>query len=64
MGYSIKRLRQAKKMSQEELSARSGVSRATISKLETDIESIVTTDTLRKIAFALDVSVGELFECN
>lgn len=61
MGYVIKEMRKSLKMSQEELSARSGVSRSTISKLETDEESIATTDTLRKIANALGVSVGKLF---
>ena len=34
MGYKIKEIREAKKMTQEELAEKSGVSRGTISALE------------------------------
>lgn len=48
-------------MSQEELAEKSGVSRATISGLETNPDVITTTETLQKIARALDVRVSDFF---
>ena len=46
---------------QTELSAKSGVSRAIINGLETGRASVTTTETLLKIARALDVTADELF---
>ena len=61
MGYRIKQVRESKGMSQTELAEKSGVTRATIWKLETDDTAVTTTDTLAKIAQALGVSIGDIF---
>ncbi len=47
-------------MSQEELSEKSGVSRATISKLESGEDCEVKVGTIKKIAQALNVEVSDL----
>ena len=60
--YNLKAVRTAKKMTQDELSAKSGVSRAIIWRLENEKEEYATTtSTLRSLAAALDVSVSEIF---
>lgn len=63
--YSIKEKRIEKGWSQEKLADKSGVSRATLSKLETAEENgdevITTTDTLINIANALECSVSDIF---
>lgn len=61
MGFRIKEVRQALGMSQEQLSVKSGVSRVTISTLESGVRDITTTKTLLKIAMALGVTVEDLF---
>lgn len=61
MKYRIRELRKRSGMTQDELSKRSGISRATIWKLETREGEITTTGTLVKIADALCVPVDELF---
>ena len=61
MGYKIKERREFLRMSQEELSMKSGVSRQTISSLENNPDRNVSTKTLEKIAAALDTTVGKLF---
>ena len=61
MGYRIKDRREELRMSQEELSRLSGVSRGTIVKLENDVETNATTSTLRKLAKALNTTVENLF---
>ena len=61
MGYKIKEMREAKKMTQEELSEASGVSRGTISALENGSERTTTTKTLLKIADALGTTVDCIF---
>ena len=61
MGYRIKDLRQQQGLSQETLAQKSGVSRVTISKLETKQDAIANIDTLRKIANALQVGIGDIF---
>ena len=60
MGYKIKELREAMKMTQEEL-AESGVSRGTISALENGIDRTTTSKTLVKLAQALDTTVDRIF---
>lgn len=60
MGYRIKEVREAKNMTQEELSEASGVSRGTISALENGTSRATTTKTLMSIARALGVSVEVL----
>lgn len=61
MGYKIKELREAMKMTQEELAEKSGVSRGTISALENGIERTTTSKTLVKLAQALDTTVDRIF---
>lgn len=61
MAYKIKEIREKKKLSQAELSEISGVSRATIIRMESEEDVVVNTKTLQKIAEALGVSIKYLF---
>ena len=61
MGYKIKELREAMKMTQAELAEKSGVSRGTISALENGIDRTTTSKTLVKLAQALDTTVDRIF---
>lgn len=61
MQYKIKEVRIKKGFTQEELSKKSGVSRGIISKLESNEEVVTSTDTLKRIARALNVSVSSIF---
>ena len=61
MGCKIKERREMLRMSQEDLSRKSGVSRQTISSIENVPDKNVSIKTLEKIAVALDTTVGELF---
>lgn len=60
MGYRIRERREELRMSQEELSLKSGVSRQTISSLENTPGKSVSTRTLEKLASALNTTVGDL----
>nr|DAD80011.1 MAG TPA: putative transcriptional regulator [Siphoviridae sp. cti6f5]DAK19913.1 MAG TPA: putative transcriptional regulator [Caudoviricetes sp.]DAK49950.1 MAG TPA: putative transcriptional regulator [Caudoviricetes sp.] len=60
-GYKIKEYRERKNLSQTELARISGVSRSIIVGLETGTYTTTTTDTLLKIAKALDVKVQDIF---
>lgn len=61
MGYKIREARNKRKMSQQELAEKSGVSRATISGLETGRIKVTTTDTLLKISCALKMKISDIF---
>ena len=61
VNYKIKELREKMKISQEELAAKSGVSRALISGLETGKIQETSTATLKKLAIFFNVKVSELF---
>ena len=61
MEYKIKEIREKKRMSQAELAEISGVSRATIIRIESTDNVVINTNTLEKIASALNVSVRTLF---
>lgn len=61
MAYKIKEIREKKRMSQAELAEISGVSRATIIRIESADEVVINTKTLEKLAAALNVSVRTLF---
>ena len=61
MGYRIRELREAMKMTQEELADKSGVSRGTISALENGSMRNTTSKTLLKLAQALNTSVDRNF---
>ncbi|WP_298705336.1 helix-turn-helix transcriptional regulator [uncultured Veillonella sp.] len=60
--YKVKEFREKRKISQEKLAEKSGVSRATIASLEApDSETTTTTSTLIKIATALECKVSDIF---
>ena len=61
MAFRIKEVRTQKGISQEELSAKSGVSRMVISGLETGERKNTTVKTLSDIAAALGVRVSDIF---
>ena len=61
MPYRIKECRQAKNLSQDELAKIAGVSRATICGLERGNIEVTTTETLIKIANALEKKVSDIF---
>lgn len=61
MRYIIKDIRQKHKMTQEELSKKSGVSRAIISGLESGERVVTSTETLSRLAKALESKVSDLF---
>ncbi len=61
MGYRIKELREKRRWTQEELAEISGVSRTNIIRLESELDVVTTTDTLKKIADAFGVSIKYLF---
>lgn len=60
MKYIIRELREHAGLTQTELAERSGVSRATVNRIENGKEE-TSTKTLEKIASALGVCVEELF---
>ena len=61
MGYKIKERREELRMSQEELSEKSGVNRTTISMLENGKIDQVLTGTLVALAKALETTVDKIF---
>jgi len=61
MGYKIKERREELRMSQQELADKAGVTRQTISLIETGKLENVTLGTMNAIATALDSTVSEIF---
>ena len=61
MPFKVKEARKEKGFTQEELAKRANVSRATIVGLENGSVLVTTTETLTKIASALDKKVSDLF---
>lgn len=61
MGYLVREMREKKGITQEELAKRSGVSRQTISAIETDARYSAGIGTLSAIARALETKVDDLF---
>ena len=61
MAYKIAKYRKKKGMTQTELAQKSGVSRAILSGLESGRITVTTTETLLKIAKALECSVSDIF---
>ena len=61
MPFKIKEARLACGMTQDELAKKSNVSRQTIIGLETGSIKVTTTETLIKIATALDKKVSDIF---
>lgn len=60
IGSKIKKLRQVKGMTQEELARKADIPYATLLKIENDNVQNPTINTLQKLAQALEVSVDEL----
>lgn len=61
MPFKVKEARKEKGFTQEELAKRANVSRATIVGLENGSVLVTTTETLTKIANALDKKVSDIF---
>lgn len=61
MGYKIRECREELGISQEELAKRAKISRTTLSGLESGTIKTTTTDTLLKIAKALNKKVADIF---
>ena len=61
MGYKVKEVREERRMTQEELAKKSGVSRPTIIAIETGTAKDVKISTLLKLANALGTTVSEIF---
>lgn len=61
MGYKIREIREERRMTQEELAKKSGVSRPTIIALESGAVKDVKVSTLLKLANALDTTVYSIF---
>lgn len=61
MEYIGKQIREEKRVTQEQLAEKSGVSRSIINGLETGRTQTTTTKTLFKIAVALGVGINDLF---
>lgn len=61
MGYRLKEVREEKKMTQEELERKSGVSRQTISAIENNRCGQVMSGTLIALAKALGTTIDRIF---
>lgn len=61
MGYKLREVREEKRMTQEELARKSGVSRPTIVAIESGEVKDVKVSTLLKLANALNTSVSSIF---
>lgn len=61
MKNKLREIRENKGISQEELAQMSGISRTTISELETEKKAVTTNITLEKIAEALAQKVSDIF---
>lgn len=61
MGYRLREIREKRKMTQEELERKSGVSRQTISAIENGRMGNVMVGTLMALANALDTTIDSLF---
>lgn len=61
MKFRIKEQREKAGMTQEQLSKKSNVSRTIISGLESGAITVTTTETLSKIANALNKNVSDIF---
>lgn len=61
MQNNIRERREALKLNQEQLAAKSGVARTVISQLETGQRTVITSDTMLKLAKAMECSVTDIF---
>jgi len=62
LANNIKKLREAKELSQEKLARLADVANNTLIKMESGENQNPTLDTLKKVAKALDVSVDDLIK--
>ncbi|MBU3107183.1 helix-turn-helix domain-containing protein [Clostridium gasigenes] len=62
LGENIKRLREAKGINPFRLSKLAGVGTATVAEIESGVRQSLRSDTIQKIASALEVSEQKLFE--
>jgi transcriptional regulator with XRE-family HTH domain len=62
IGKNIKRLRQAKGISQDRLSKLADISLQTVVKMELDDNPNPTIDTVKKIANAFEISIDDLMK--
>jgi transcriptional regulator with XRE-family HTH domain len=60
IGTNIRKLRNAKKLSQEELAAEAGIDRSYLSEIENGYKNLSVT-MLHRLAVALDVKIAALF---
>ena len=60
LSKNIKKLRDKKKLSQEKLAQKAGITYSTLIKIESEANDNPTIKTLMKIAKALDVSIDKL----
>lgn len=60
MQYKIKELRESASMTQEQLAEKSGITRVTIARLESGMQSDLKVSSLKKLAEALSCKVGDL----
>ena len=61
MGNKLREYRIKKGLSQEELAQKSGISRVTISNIETGSQVIIKSATMEKLAEALEMSPKTIF---
>lgn len=61
MTINLKQVRQERAITQTELAEKSGISRVTISKIESGAKKVVTSDTMLKLAKALGCSMADIF---
>lgn len=59
--FMVKKIREERGLSQDDLAKKANVSRATISGLESGRIAVTTTATLRKLAKGLGVSIDDIF---
>ena len=60
LSQNIKKLRKQRKLSQEELAKKAGVTYSTLIKLESGVNKNPTIKTIQQIAAALEISLDEL----
>lgn len=61
MGNKVKEYREKKNMTQLDLSQKSGVSRVTISQIESGVKRNTSSRTLLKLAKALGTTIDDIF---
>ena len=64
MKFNLRKLREMRGMSYEQLAQKSGVARSYIQRLESNDDANPSVRVLCKLAQALDVAVEMLFECD